>query len=163
MIITIVLIIGFVLLILGFAGCFLPVLPGPPLSFIALLLLAITTGFADPLSVQLVVLLGIVAVIAAIADNIIPVLGAKKFGASRWGVWGSIAGLIIGIIFFPPLGLVLGAVVGAVAGEYIAGKTHRGAFAAGFGVIVYSLVAIVMKLVVSAVITFYFIKALGSL
>ncbi len=163
MILTIVIALGIILLVLGFAGCVLPVLPGPPLSFLALFLLAITTGFQKPLTVTLVVVLGIIAVIVSIADNIIPILGAKKFGASSWGIWGSVIGLIIGIVFFPPFGMIIGAIVGALAGEYIDGKTHKDAFKAGLGVVIGSLLAIVMKLIVSSLITYYFIKALFML
>jgi uncharacterized protein YqgC (DUF456 family) len=155
--------IGIILILAGLIGCIVPVIPGPPLSFIAILLLGLRTSFKEPLSVTLIVVLGVIALIVSIADNIIPILGARQFGASVWGIWGSFIGLILGLIFFPPFGLILGAIVGAIAGEYIDGKKHGAAFKAGFGVIVGSLCAVVMKLIVSGLITYYFIKALFML
>jgi len=155
--------IGIILILAGLLGCLVPVLPGPPLSFIALLLLGFGTSFKEPLTVTLIVVMGVIALIVSIADNFIPILGAKQFGASVWGIWGSVIGLIIGLIFFPPFGLILGAIIGAIAGEYIDGKKHGAAFKAGFGVIVGSLCAVVMKLIASGLITYYFIKALFML
>lgn len=153
-------IIGSILMAAGFAGCFLPVLPGPPLSFLGLLLLALVQRFAPPLTGTLVVVLGIAAGAAAVLDNVIPSLGAKWYGASRWGILGSVAGLLIGLFFFPPFGIFIGALVGAIAGELLAGKRGRALFRAGQGIFMGILAGVALKLAVSGVIAYYFVRAL---
>ncbi|MBP3407187.1 MAG: DUF456 domain-containing protein [Kiritimatiellae bacterium] len=107
------------LLVLGLLGCVVPVIPGPALSYAALLLL-LPSRFAPSLGVCVWFGIGCAAVL--VLDTIVPALGAKKFRCSRWGVAGCIIGTVIGM-FFGLLGLVLGPFVGAVLGEIIAGKS----------------------------------------
>ncbi len=154
-------ILGSVFIILGFIGCILPVLPGPPLSFAGLFILALVKGFSPPLTVMTILILGIVALIAYGLDYIIPSIGAKKYGASKWGIIGSIAGMLIGILFFPPFGIFIGGFMGAFLFEWIVeGKDSKAALRAGQGVLIGSLLGIVIKLMASGVITYYFIYGL---
>lgn len=98
------------------------------------------------------------AALATILDYIIPVTGAKKYGASKPGVWGSAMGMLIGIFFFPPWGMLIGAIGGALAGELITGKEGEKALRAGWGAFVGTLVGIGIKLAFSGVVLFYYIK-----
>jgi uncharacterized protein len=91
-------------------------------------------------------------------DYIIPAWGTKKFGGSKKGVIGSILGLIIGMIFFGPLGIILGPFVGAVAGELMAGKDNSAALKAGFGSFVGFLTGTLLKLIASGMMMWYFFK-----
>ena len=99
--------IGSVLMLLGLVGSILPILPGPPLSFIGLLLLALLKHFSPPLTPTLVIILAVVTILVIAMDYIIPLLGAKRYGASKWGVWGSVLGMVIGI-FWSPFGSLWG-------------------------------------------------------
>jgi uncharacterized protein YqgC (DUF456 family) len=153
-------IIGSVFILLGFAGSVLPVLPGPLLSFIGLLLLAIVRRFSPPLTLTLILLLAMITIIVSGLDYAIPSLGAKRYGASRWGIWGSIAGMIIGIFFFPPFGMLIGAFIGAIAGELLGGKRGVAVLRAGQGILMGILFGAVLKLAVCGVMTYYFIRAL---
>ncbi|HSB07380.1 MAG TPA: DUF456 domain-containing protein, partial [Thermodesulfobacteriota bacterium] len=107
------LVMGAVLILLGFAGSVLPALPGPPLSFVGLFLFALARDFSPPLTPTLVITMLIVTIAVVVVDYFIPFIGAKKYGASKWGIYGSIGGMIIGA-FFSPLGMLLGAFIGAV-------------------------------------------------
>ena len=93
-------------------------------------------------------------------DYLLPAVGAKKFGASKYGFWGAIIGMLLGIIFVPPLGIIIGAFLGAISGELIAGKEASKALKAGWGVFVGVMVGMLLKLILAGVMTFYFIKAL---
>lgn len=157
---TLVIIIGSFLIILGLVGCMVPALPGPPLSFAAILILAASQGFAAPLSFTFVMLLAMLTVVVTALDYVIPAAGAKKYGASKWGIWGSILGMIFGILYFPPLGMIVGAFLGAVGVELLIGKSSKQAIKAGWGVFVGTLFGTVLKLMASGIMTYYFIKAL---
>jgi uncharacterized protein YqgC (DUF456 family) len=101
-----------------------------------------------------------VTIIVTALDYIVPAAGAKKYGASKFGFWGAIIGMIIGIIYIPPLGMIIGAFIGAFVGELLIGKQSSAALKAGWGVFIGVMVGILLKLIASGVMTFYFIKAL---
>lgn len=157
---TLVIIIGSILIILGFVGCIVPALPGPPLSFAAILMLAAYQGFVAPLSFKLIILMAMLTVVVTALDYVIPAAGAKKYGASKWGAWGSILGMIFGILYFPPLGMIVGAFLGAVGIELLLGKSSKQAIKAGWGVFVGTLFGTVLKFMASGIMTYYFLKAL---
>lgn len=151
--------IGSLLMLLGLIGSVLPVLPGPPLSFIGLFLLALVKNFSPPLTLALVILLGIVTVLMITMDYVLPLLGAKRYGASKWGVWGSVSGMLIGM-FLSPLAVLLGAFFGAVVAEWLAGKTKGESFRAGWGVMMGTLFATIMRLGFAGLMIYYFVMAL---
>ena len=149
---------GALLMIVGLVGCVLPVIPGPPLSFIGLLLLHFTR-YAD-FSFEFLLMFGCIAVIVTILDYIVPIWGTKKFGGSRAGMWGAAIGLVLGLIFLPPLGVIIGPFAGAVIGDALTGKKAEKAFRAGLGSLLGLMMGIGLKLAASIAMTFYFIKEL---
>lgn len=149
---------GILLTIAGLAGSILPVLPGPPLSYIALLVLHYS-GIHEFTSKFLISWL-IVTIVVVVLDYMIPVWGAKFSGGSKKGIWGATVGLIVGIIFFPPFGMILWSFIGAIVGEMLAGKEVGIALKAGIGTFIGFLAGTVAKLVVSLIMAFYFILAL---
>lgn len=136
-----------ILLLFGLLGALIPVLPGPPLSYIGMLMLHFTSRFQ--FENQTLWVWGVIAFIVTILDNVVPVLGAKSFGGSRKSVWGSTIGLLFGILFFPPLGIIIGPFLGAIMGELLAGKEGAAAVKAGIGAFVGFLFGTLSKLVVS--------------
>ena len=146
---------GSLCMILGIAGSILPVLPGPPLSFLGLILIHLTTKI--DFSSKFLITWGIIAILVSILDYVIPIWGTKFFGGSKYGIWGSMAGLLMGL-FFPPVGLIIGPFIGAVAGEIIAGNKDN-ALKAGLGSFVGFLAGTVVKLLVSLIMLYYFITA----
>lgn len=151
----VLLILGIILIILGIIGCLVPVLPGPPLSFLGIIALHLSK-FGD-FTPTVLIILGAVALVVTILDVIVPVWGTKKFGGSKYGSRGAMVGLIIGF-FIGPVGIILGPFLGAFAGEMIFKDDIRYALRAGFGSLLGFLTGIGLKLAASSVITFYFIK-----
>jgi hypothetical protein len=145
---------------LGLLGCVLPGLPGPPLNYAALLLAQWQYQF---FSVAFLVIMGILTVIVLILDYAIPVFGAKIFGATKQGVWGSIIGMVAGM-FFSPLGMMGGILIGAILGDLAAGRNVRQAFVSGAGTFIGTLVGMGVKILLALVISAaLFYKLMGLL
>ena len=152
---VILIILGGILIIVGLIGCFVPVVPGPPLSWIGILFLYFTENTSITSSFLLWWL--VIAIVVAALDYFIPIWGTKKFGGTKMGVRGSIAGLIVGL-FFPPIGIIVGPFLGALAAELIhdAHDTTK-AFKSAFGSFIGFLLGTGLKLGVSLTLTWYFI------
>ena len=154
---TVVILLGLILSISGLIGCILPIIPGLPLSYVALLLLSFAKDW-EPFSATFLIIMGAITGLMLFLDYVVPVVGAKKYGASKYGVWGSFIGMIIGIFVFPPFGLIIGGFIGAVVGELLAGKEGDNAVRAGIGVFLGNLFNIGLKLGISGVMLFFYIK-----
>ncbi|MGB5555662.1 MAG: DUF456 domain-containing protein [Flavobacteriaceae bacterium] len=145
------LILGFFLMLIGILGSFLPVLPGPPISWLGLLLLYLTKAVPDDWWV-----LGITAAIALIVfglDYVIPAMGTKKFGGTKYGVIGTTLGLLIAL-FFPvlgPFGIIVWPFVGALVGELLNKADKKTATKAAFGSFLGFLTGTFLKFLVAAI------------
>jgi uncharacterized protein YqgC (DUF456 family) len=149
--------IAIILMIVGIAGCLLPVLPGPPLSYLGLVVLHFSR-FAD-ISRNLFIILAVVAVVVTVIDYIVPIWGTRRFGGSKYGMRGATVGLIIGL-FLGPFGIIIGPFIGAVVGELIFKDDVKYALKAGFGSLLGFLTGVGLKLAASLLMTFYFVRAL---
>jgi len=118
--------IAVILMLVGLAGTVLPALPGVPLIF-AGILLAAWIGHFEAISVTTLVILGLLTAIGVVADFVATALGAKRAGASRYGIIGAALGTVVGV-FTGLWGLVFMPLVGAALGEFYA---HRDALKAG--------------------------------
>jgi len=154
---TTLIILGLILAVMGLIGCILPIIPGPPLSFISLLILSLARDWT-PFSPTFLIVMGALTAITFILDYIIPVVGARKYGATKYGLWGSILGMILGLFFFPPFGLFLGGFIGAMAGELLAGKKGDEALKAGLGVFIGTLLATGLKFGLCGVMLFFYLR-----
>jgi len=152
-------ILGVVLLLAGFVGCILPILPGPPIALLALICASIDQGWTAYSALEWVVLGALVAAVTVL-DFLVPVVGARKYGASRTAIWVSVIGMVVGLILFPPFGMLIGAFVGAFLGELMAGKGSAEALRPAWGVFVGTVVGTGLKLAVCGVIAYYFVAAL---
>jgi len=149
---------GILLLVSGILGCVLPVIPGPPLNYAALLLLHFTGRYQ--FSPHFLLVWAVISVVVYALDYVIPAWGTRKFGGSRRGVWGSVIGLVVGLFFFPPFGIIVGSFAGAVIGELTAGKDSVTALKAGFGSFIGILLGTLLKLIASGMMTWYFFREL---
>ncbi len=151
-------IIGAILLLVGLVGCILPIIPGPPIAYLSIVAL----HFTDKVSFsakQLLIWLMLVIIIQ-VADYFIPMLGVKKLGGTKWGNWGCLIGTLIGVIIFPPWGIVVGPFAGAFIGELLSGKKVDLAFKAGFGAFIGFLFSTILKIALCGWFVFCFIHAL---
>ncbi len=126
-----------VAMLLGVAGSILPVLPGAPLAFGSLLLAKIL-NFSE-ISWWVVGIFGLLTIIGVVLDYVIPVATTKKMGGSKYGVYGLILGLIIGIIFSPFgfVSIIIAPFLGALIGELIYDRqNHKRAVKAAAGSII---------------------------
>ncbi|MEM7110034.1 MAG: DUF456 domain-containing protein [Bacteroidota bacterium] len=146
-----------ILMLSGIIGCFLPIIPGPPLSYGGLLLLQFQSE--APFTTKFMIIWLAITMVVTGLDYIIPAYGTKRYGGSRLGVIGTFAGLFVGL-FFMPVGIILGPLLGALLGEYLAGKKSKDAMRAAWGSFVGFLVGTLIKLVASILMTFYFITNL---
>lgn len=152
------------LCILAIIGSILPVLPGPLLGYIALILLQLTSG--HPFGWIFFVVWGAIIILLNILDYTIPARGTKKFGGTKWGVRGSNIGLVIAVLVFPLLGIVIGpfGIIWLIAGPFLwaylgekyGGKEHQHALRSARWSFIGFLTGSVLKLVVSCIIAGYF-------
>ena len=151
------LIFGFLLVILGIAGSFLPILPGCLTGWFGLLVLHLTA--VVPMNwIFLGVTLAITLLISVL-DYIIPAIGAKRFGGSKYGVYGTTIGLIIGLFTPVPFGILIGAFVGAFIGELIYDTSDRKrAIKASFGSFIGLLASATIEFAVAFIFVILFLR-----
>ena len=135
-------------MLVGIIGSILPALPGPPISWVGILMLYLCEGISINYWILAVTLL--IAVIIGILDYIIPAKGTKYFGGSKYGIWGTNIGLVVGIFAPIPFGFLIGPFVGALVGELIYNSQEKGrAFKAATGSFIGFLAGTFMKVLVS--------------
>ncbi len=152
-------IIAVILGIVGLVGCVLPVIPGPPLSWLGLLLVFLT-GPEDMTTTFLIVWL-VITVVVTVLDYVAPAWITTKTGGSKAAGRGSFVGLILGLLFFPPWGMILGSFLGALLAEVIfEGRNVTDSVAPAFGSFLGFLLSTGLKMTASGVMLFYIFKFL---
>lgn len=146
--------IGIVLILIGIIGCFVPILPGPPLAYISLILLQI--GPASPFSMKFMLIMAGFVIAVTILDYFIPALGARKWGGSRFGIIGVLVGVVLGFFIFPPFGLIIFPLLGAFVGEVLHGSDSSHAFKAALGTFVGLLLGTLLKFSTTVIIAYFF-------
>ena len=147
---------GFILTLLGIIGSFLPILPGPITGWVGLLLLH-STKIVPKDWTFLGITLAIAIVIWAL-DYVIPAIGTKRFGGSKYGVYGTTIGLIVGLLSPIPFGILIGAFFGALIGEllYDSKDTNR-AIKASLGTFIGFLASATIKFSIATVYVILFL------
>lgn len=168
---VILLILGAALIVVGLIGCIVPIIPGPPISYGGILLLHFTSWVSFSLEFMLFWALLVIAV--TVLDYFVPIWGTKKSGGSKWGTWGSAIGLVVGL-FFSPIGIFVGPFFGALVGELLYQYNKDGkdqnvptsenekmkkSLKAAFGSFLGLMVGIVLKLIISGALAFFFVRA----
>ena len=134
---------GVVLVAIGIVLLPIPAIPALGIVYAGVFLAAWADGFARIGWFSLAVMLAL-TVFGSLADNVATLIGARRAGASWWGVAGATAGMLVGMIFGLP-GLILGPAVGAFVFEYARNPDFRAAGWAGAGGVFGFLLGIVAK------------------
>jgi len=142
-------IISALFIVSGLFGSVLPIIPGPPLSWLGLLILHLTK--AVQMSSTLLVITAVIAIIIFIMDYMIPAMGAKKFGGSKSGMIGTTIGLIVGLLSPIPGGIIIGPFLGAFIGEMLNKNNSKTAFKAAIGSFLGFLASTFIKFIVSVI------------
>ena len=153
------LILSLFLMTIGLAGVFLPFLPGVPLVWLGMFLYSAITNFTIISKTAVFIFLGFTA-LTIVVDIIAPLIGAKKYEASKYGFLGASLGLVFGFFIFGPFGIILGPLLGAVAGEMLSGKDTTKSFHTALGVLIGLFAGMLIKFIVVLAIIVYFIFAL---
>ena len=143
--------IGLLLMFVGILGSFLPAIPGPPLSWLGLLLLYLTKSIPNDWTVLGITLA--IAIVVFLLDYIIPVVGTKKFGGSKAGIIGTTIGLLVALIFpiFGIFGIIIWPFIGALVGELINKADSKTAVKAAFGSFIGFLTGTFLKFLVAVI------------
>ncbi|MBR5824340.1 MAG: DUF456 domain-containing protein [Paludibacteraceae bacterium] len=147
-------IVSALLMLVGIIGSVVPALPGPPLSYVGLLLLQLTDK--AQFSTSFLVVWGIVVLAVVVLDYYLPIWTTKRIGGSKAGINGSIIGMVVGIIF-TPIGMILGTLLGAIIGEIIGGASGDKALKSGLATFVGTMLSIGIKLIVCVSLLMYYI------
>ena len=136
-------------MLVGIVGSFLPVLPGPFTSWLGLLILHFTD--AIPMNWTFLIITLVIALVIWLLDYIIPAMGTKKFGGSKYGMIGTSIGLIIGLLAPIPGGIIIGPFVGAYIGERLNKSDSKIALKAAFGSFLGFLTSTFIKFIVAVI------------
>lgn len=144
--------------LVGLLGAILPILPGPIISWVGILILHFTE-YAE-YSTTFLVVTALIVIVITVLDYFIPIWGTKKFGGTKAGVTGSTLGLVVGL-FFPPWGLIIGPFLGALIGEIVANrKEFKKALKSAAGSFLGFLLGTGIKLIYCGVMVYYFFSAM---
>ncbi|MEK7641009.1 MAG: DUF456 domain-containing protein [Patescibacteria group bacterium] len=147
------------LLLVGLAGIFLPFLPGVPLAWLGIFIYAYAKDFTSISLKTVLIFLGLTA-FTLVVDFAAPMIGAKKYHASKFGVLGSSIGLLIGLIVLGPIGIIAGPFLGALLGELAAGRKSQEAIHSAKGALIGFLAGSLIKMIIVLVMIGFFIAAL---
>ena len=147
-----------VLFAVGLIGSVLPVLPGTTIILAAAIIHRIVLGPEKSIGWLTITVLVALTLATYAVDVFAGYFGAKRFGATKWGTLGAIAGAVVGL-FFGIIGLFIGPVIGAIVGEFFAGKRMIDAGRAGWGSFLGNLGGMIAKLIIAlAMITIFLVN-----
>ncbi len=149
---------GLLMVLLGVLGAVIPALPGPPLSWLGLLLLYLTK--AVEMSLSFLIITCLIALGVYLIDLFMPAWGTKKFGGSKQGSYGAIIGVVAAILIpiFGPFGFLIFPFLGSYIGELIYNKSSKNKLKSAFGSLIGFLAGTLLKLVLSIVYLVYFVQ-----
>ena len=150
-------IVSFIFLLIGLIGTVIPVIPGPFISFVAVVLLYATSDLN--ITTKMVWILGVFMLISTIGDYVLQILGVKKLGGGKKAIRGTIIGTVIGL-FLPPFGIIIGAFIGAFIGAKSESDNFSQALKIAFGAFIGFVLGTFVKLSYSIYVIYYIIKLL---
>ena len=152
-------ILALVAALFGIVGSIVPGLPGPPVSWVGMLLVFFAEkGTDNPMTLTVLIVWLVITVIVSILDYVVPAWTTRAAGGHKAASTGALIGLLAGI-FLTPVGMIAGALLGAFIGELMV--TDKGVFAAfkaGLGAFVGFIFGTGLKLITSGIMCYIIVK-----
>lgn len=151
------------LILTGIVGAIIPSLPSAPISFLGLLIYAIYTKF-ETIPLYLIIILFILSIGSIIINYYLGIFSAKKFKATKYGIWGGIIGILIGILLSPfgLISILICPPIGAIVGEILSGRKVTESTHSGIGYFIGLILGLFINFSIIAAIIYIFLKALLS-
>jgi uncharacterized protein YqgC (DUF456 family) len=146
------------LMLVGLAGIILPYLPGLPMVWGGLLVYAITSQF-QKVSIAAFVIFTVLTALTLLLDFLGPMIGLKKFQASKWSYLGSFIGFIVGVIFFNIWGVILGPLIGAFVVELIVRQNFVQSVKVTLGALLGQVLGNIIKIAIALAMIGYFVSS----
>ncbi len=157
---TVLLVVAIILAVVGIVGSVVPGLPGPPLSWVALLLMFFRHGLngaGEAMTLTFLLIWLAIVIVVSILDYIVPSYSTKLTGGSKYAGWGAMIGVFVGM-FFTPLGVIACALIGAFVAELaLGGKGTFASLKSSLGALLGFLFGTGLKLICSGLIFYYVI------
>jgi uncharacterized protein len=150
-------ILGIVLILVGIGGSFLPLLPGPPIAYLGVLLQQLRDP--DPFTSKFLWIWAGIVVVSLILDYLIPIWGTKRYGGTKYGIWGCTIGFLLAF-WMGPWGVILGPFLGAFIGEMVGGQTSKKSLRAAFGSFIGFLLGSLLKIIICLALLVYVIRTI---
>lgn len=142
-------IIAIIVALIGIAGCIVPGLAGPPISWIGLLLLYLDKGLADPVSSTTLWVWLAICTAVTVLDYVLPPSLTRAMGGHKAASIGATVGMFAGM-FLTPIGMIAGSLIGAFIAELIVEDNGVwGSFKASVGTYIGFILTTGIKLIVS--------------
>lgn len=143
----------------GVVGSVLPGLPGPPISWVGILLLFISgRGGEEPVTLASLIIWLVITIIVSVLDYVVPSWTTRAAGGHKAASTGALVGLLAGM-FLTPVGMIAGALLGAFIGELMV--TDKGVFSAlkaGLGAFAGFIFGTGLKLIASCMMCYVIVK-----
>ena len=153
----VIIVLGILLAVAGVAGSLLPALPGPPIAYAGLWLQQLRDP--NPFTLKFLLVWGVLTLATMVLDYYVPIWGTKKFGGTKYGVWGCTLGFLAAF-WMGPLGVIIGPFVGAFLGELLARQNSANALKAAIGSFVGFLTGSFLKLLVCFFMIYYIVASI---
>jgi uncharacterized protein YqgC (DUF456 family) len=144
-----------IIILVGLAGIFIPALPGVPLVFAGTFIYAWGTNF-EVITIGNLIFFALLTAVSSAVDYVGGLLAAKKYGASKYGLAGSLAGGILGLLAFGIIGVIVGQLTGVILGELYYGKKMRASMISGVAVFIGYLLGNTIKVFIAGLIVIVF-------
>mgnify|MGYP003290164459 FL=1 len=145
--------------VFGIVGSIMPGLPGPPVSWVGMLLVFFAEkGTDNPMTLTTLIVWLVITVVVSVLDYVVPSWTTRAAGGHKAASTGALIGLLAGM-FLTPIGMIAGALLGAFIGELMV--TDKGVFAAfkaGLGAFAGFIFGTGLKLITSGIMCYIIVK-----
>ena len=153
------LVIAIIFFIFGLLGTLLPVLPGPLIIWAGMLVFGLFTGF-EKLTTGFYLAQAVAVGLLFLIDYLAVAMGTKRYGGSRYSIFGAVIGLVVGLIVLGPIGIIVGPFLGAFLAELISGRPVNNAFITGFGTLLGFFGGTFLKILIEIIMIIWFFIAI---